>query len=106
MASTSVQDVLGRIANIDPARVEGLQAVVLFDLSGEGGGQWTATIADGQVQVEEGQSSSPDVTLSMKAEDLVAVASGELNPVSAFMQGRITVSGDMSLAMRMQTILT
>lgn len=106
MAPASVQDVLDRIATIDPARVEGLQATVLFDLSGEGGGQWTATIADGQVQVEEGRSSSPDVTLSMEAQDLVAIASGQLNAVSAFMQGRIKISGDMSLAMRMQTILT
>jgi acyl-CoA dehydrogenase len=42
----------------------------------------------------------------MDAQDLVALANGELNAMSAFMQGKIKVSGDMSLAMRLQSILT
>jgi len=46
------------------------------------------------------------MTLSMAAQDLVALSNGELNAVAAFMQGRIKVSGDMALAMRLQSILT
>jgi putative sterol carrier protein len=34
------------------------------------------------------------------------MSNGELNAVAAFMQGRIKISGDMSLAMRLQSILT
>ncbi|MBE9506994.1 MAG: SCP2 sterol-binding domain-containing protein, partial [Chloroflexi bacterium] len=37
--------------------------------------------------------------------DFVAIANGELNPISAFMQGKVKVSGDMALAMRLQSIL-
>lgn len=106
MAITSVQDVLDHIGSLDPAKIEGIDAVILFDLSGEGGGKWTATLADGKVKVEEGETASPSMTLSMAAQDLVAMAKGELNAVAAFMQGKIKVSGDMSLAMRLQTILT
>ena len=106
MAITSVQDVLDHIGSLDPAKIEGIDAVILFDLSGEGGGKWTATLADGKVKVEEGETASPNMTLSMAAQDLVAMAKGELNAVAAFMQGKIKVSGDMSLAMRLQTILT
>jgi putative sterol carrier protein len=29
---------------------------------------------------------------------------GDLNPVAAFMQGRLKVEGDMSLAMRLQAL--
>ena len=47
MPIKSVQDVLNNIHRVDPAKVEGLDAVILFDLSGEGGGKWTATIAGG-----------------------------------------------------------
>jgi putative sterol carrier protein len=106
MAITSVQDVLDNISRVDKTKIEGINAVILFDLSGEEGGKWTATLADGEVKVEEGETASPSMTLSMDAQDLVAMSNGELNAVAAFMQGRIKVSGDMSLAMRLQSILT
>jgi putative sterol carrier protein len=106
MAITSVQDVLDNIGRLDPSRIEGINAVMLFDLSGEGGGKWTATLADGKATVEEGETATPSMTLSMAAQDLVAISTGELNAVAAFMQGKIKVSGDMSLAMRLQSILT
>ena len=106
MAITSVQSVLDNISRVDKTKIEGLNAVILFDLSGEEGGKWTATLADGEVKVEEGETASPSMTLSMDAQDLVAMSNGELNAVAAFMQGRIKVSGDMSLAMRLQSILT
>ena len=105
MAIRSVQDVLDNIHRVDPAKIEGVDAVILFNLTGDGGGKWTATIADGEVTVEEGETTSPTMTLSMAGQDLVALSNGELNPVSAFMQGRIKVSGDMSLALRLQNIL-
>ena len=105
MAIKSVQDVLDNIHRVDPAQIEGVDAVILFNLTGDDGGKWTATIADGQVTVEEGETASPTMTLSMAGQDLVALSNGELNPVSAFMQGRIKVSGDMSLALRLQNIL-
>ena len=105
MAIKSVQDVLDNIHRVDPAKIEGVDAVILFNLSGDGGGKWTATIANGEVTVEEGETASPTMTLSMAGQDLAALANGELNPVSAFMQGRIKVSGDMSLALRLQNIL-
>ncbi len=106
MAVTTVQEVIQRVTGVDPSRLQGMSGVVLFDLSGEGGGKWTLTIAEGKVNVEEGQTSPPNVTLSMNASDFVAMANGQLNPVSAFMQGKIRVTGDMSLAMRLQSILT
>jgi len=106
MAATSVQEIMERIANLDPSRAQGINGVALFDLSGEGGGKWTISVSDGEISVEEGETTPPDVTLSMAADDFVAMANGELNPVSAFMQGRIKMSGNTALAMRLQSILT
>jgi len=105
MAITTAQEVFDGLKNVDPAKVQGINGVFLFDLSGEGGGKWTLTLADGEAKVEEGETASPSVTLLMDAQDFAAMSSGELNAVSAFMQGKIKISGDMSLAMRLQSIL-
>jgi putative sterol carrier protein len=105
MAITNVQEVLDRIQTLDPAKLQGLNAVILFDLSGEGGGKHTLTLANGKAKVEQGQTATPNMTLSMGAKDLIAMSNGELNAMSAFMQGKIRISGDMSLAMRLQNIL-
>jgi putative sterol carrier protein len=101
-----VQEVLDHIDQLDPAKLEGIDAVILFNLSGEGGGQWTATLADGKAKVEEGKTAPPDMTVSVAAQDLIAISNGQLNPVAAFMRGRIKISGDMMLAMRLQSILS
>ncbi len=104
--SATIKEIFERIANVDAARIQGINGVILFELSGEGGGKWTLALADGKAKLEEGETASPDVTISMDASDFVAMTSGELNAVSAFMQGKIRISGDMSLAMRLQSILT
>ncbi|OQY19677.1 MAG: hypothetical protein B6I35_11405 [Anaerolineaceae bacterium 4572_32.2] len=106
MAVTTVQEVFARMPDLDPSKVQGLDAVIVFELSGEGGGEWTLTVEDSKIKVEEGTADSPSMTLSMDGQDFVAMSNGELNATSAFMQGKIKISGDMSLAMRLQSILT
>ncbi len=103
---SSVQEIINNLRNVDPSRVAGINAVILFDLTGEGGGKWTVKIADGKVDVDEGATDTPNMTLSMSSTDFQAMTRGELNAVNAFMQGKIKVSGDMSLAMRLQSILS
>jgi len=88
----------------DPGKLAGLDAIVLFDLSGEGGGQWTMTIANDQLSITEGATTAPTVTLKMAAADFVAMVKGNLNAAAAFMQGRLKIEGDMSVAMRLQTL--
>ena len=46
----------------------------------------------------------PTATLSLDAADAAAMERGELDPLAAFMAGRIRVEGDMGLVMQMQAI--
>jgi predicted lipid carrier protein YhbT len=106
MAFTSVGEILNGISELDLDKVQGINGVMLFDTAGEGGGKWTLTLTDDGVTVEEGETVEPDVTFAMEAQDFVAIANGELNAVTAFMQGKVKVTGNLALAMRLQSLLT
>ena len=47
-----------------------------------------------------------DVTLSADAETFEEILSGELNPTSAFMSGKLSIDGDMGTAMKLAAVLS
>lgn len=63
-----------------------------FDMDGEGGGQYTLVIDNGDVRVEEGLQGSADCKVSGKAKTLAAIAQGKENPMTAFMFGKVKTS--------------
>ncbi len=80
------------------------RAVFQFNLSGEGGGNWNVSVANGACKVTEGKASKADVTIAMAANDFAKMIAGELQPVAAFMQGKIRLQGDMAMAMKLQEL--
>ena len=106
MATTS--EVAGLFAQMaeqfDASKAGDTQATIQFDLSGEGGGKYWVKIADGTCETAEGEMEDAQMTLSASADDYLAIASGQLNPMQAFMTGKVKVKGDMGLAMKMQSI--
>jgi putative sterol carrier protein len=85
-----------------PDRAANMNAVVQFDLSGEGGGQWYVKIADGSCEVNQGVTENATATLRMEASDYVDMIAGRLNPVNAFMMGKVKVEGDLNTVMKFQ----
>ena len=88
--------------NADAAK--GMNSVIQFNLTGDGGGQYHVAIKDGACSVGEGAHASPNMTMTMAASDYVDMISGKLNGQMAFMSGKLKIAGDMSLAMKMQTL--
>jgi len=83
---------------------KGLNAIYQFDLSGDGGGKWQVAIKDQTIDVQEGQHATPNITISMSAQDYLDMLSGKLNGQVAFMSGKLRIAGDMGLALRMQSL--
>ncbi|SDO42464.1 SCP-2 sterol transfer family protein [Lutimaribacter pacificus] len=46
-----------------------------------------------------------DVTLTADTDTFQSMMSGDLNPTAAFMSGKLSVDGDMGMAMKLGTIL-
>jgi putative sterol carrier protein len=63
-------------------------------------------IAGGSVDMGAGGADSPDATIEQDYETAAALARSELNPVSAFMTGKIRINGSMMLLMQLQGALT
>lgn len=58
---------------------------------------------DGNVVSTENKDA--DCTVSVSMEDFLALTTGELNPMMAMMNGKIKLSGDMGVAMKLQSLL-
>ena len=59
--------------------------------------------AAGKVTNEDG---AADATINVSFADFVALAQGSLDPMSAFMGGKLKVLGDMSVAMKLQALFS
>lgn len=47
-----------------------------------------------------------DCTITLAKDDFIALAKGELDPMGAFMSGKLKVAGDMSVAMGLQSLFS
>ena len=89
--------------NADAAK--GMNSTIQFNLTGDGGGTYHIVIKDGTVTAQEGAAASPNMTMTVSAQDYLDIQSGKLNGQMAFMSGKMKIAGDMGLAMKLQTIL-
>lgn len=82
------------------ARVDGsgFGQSVKFDCGSDG-----AIVIDGATVSRE--DTAADCTIALSKDDLESMMAGELSPTAAFMQGKLKVDGDMSVAMALSQIL-
>lgn len=84
-----------------PQKAAGIDAVIQVVVTGEGGGEWTATIRDQKLVVETGRATFPRITASADARDVLDIANGRLDPMQAYMSGKVHMTGDLLFAMRL-----
>lgn len=80
------------------SRISNFDGVAKFVIPGEG-----AIMIDAQ-GVRAGDEEA-DVTLTAETEVFRAMLAGDMNPTMAFMQGKLTVDGNMGLAMKLGAAL-
>ena len=80
----------------------GLDAVLKFDCGSDGLIVIDAVATPNTVSNEDRDA---DCTVAITLENLNALLTGQLNPVTGFMSGKFKVSGDMGVAMKLQRVV-
>jgi putative sterol carrier protein len=88
-------------SRVDPAKAAGLNASYRFEI--DGAGEWLVEVDDGKVSVSE-NGGEADTTISTSADTFMQIANGDQNPTSAYMSGKLKVSGDLGQAMKLQKL--
>ena len=91
--------------NLVPEMAGATNALVQFDLSGKAGGTWWVKIHDGTAESGTGKpSEAATLTFLADAGDWVRIMTGQLDGMSAFMEGKLKIKGDRGLAMKFQSL--
>ena len=78
---------------------DGFAGIAKFVIGDEG-----AIIVDGDGA--RASDDDADVTLSADAETFQSILEGDLDPTAAFMSGKLSVDGDMGMAMQLAGVLS
>lgn len=88
------------VSALDARLGQGFEGVARFDIPGEG-----SILIDGAgVRAAQGAEEA-DVVLSADTDTFRAIFEGDLHPTSAFMSGRLSITGDMGMAMKLGAAL-
>lgn len=102
MSDITVEELMSRMPEAFIAdKAKGVEAVVQYNLTGDEGGKWVITIADGECSVVPGETENPTMVLTADAQDYKDVVTGKQDAMQAFMKGKLRLSGDLGLAMKL-----
>jgi len=90
---------------VDAEKIKDINGRILFSLSGDGGGEWGVVLDNGKVSVSEGAMAQPQLTVKTSTAIAEKLLSGGLNPMMAYMTGKIKIAGDMALGMKLIGLL-
>ncbi len=88
-----------------PELVKEMGAVYQFIVTGDGGGEWIIDFSGPNFKISTGKAKKPDCTFTASAKNLVNLFTGKLNPVFAFLTGKIKFT-DLYFASKLRPFFT
>lgn len=104
----SIKETMRQIKEIldqNPESIKNLQGSYQFEITDGQEEIYQLHFAGGQVQLIEGDSGKVDCSLKMASESFHKFLSGKLNGTVALMTGKLKLNGDMTKALKLETLL-
>jgi putative sterol carrier protein len=102
---TTIEEVFSQVCDeFRPAKALNERALIQLDFSSSDQGLYWVKIDNGTCMSGTGTAPGvPDVTLAIRAEDWLKVVNIEINPMTAYLQGKLKMQGNKSLALKLQS---
>ncbi|WP_422123297.1 SCP2 sterol-binding domain-containing protein [Planococcus sp. X10-3] len=88
--------------NKNPEPISGMDTVYQFEIDGE---TYQLQMKDGTAKILEDSVSDPNCTLIMSSDNFHKFLAGKLNGMTAFMTGKLKIQGDMTKALKLESIV-
>jgi len=85
-----------------PEKAREVNAIYAFKISGEGGGDWTVDLTADPPTCDRGDTGKAQCTIEVSHEDFKAMLGDPNAGMQLYFQGKLRVSGDPMLAMKLQ----
>jgi len=100
---TTARELMDRArTKLTPAIADQIGATYRFELSGDGGGTWVATLKN-PPKIEEADGPA-DCVLKLAASDFVELMEGRAEAPQLFFAGKLLIEGDLGLAMKLGSL--
>jgi putative sterol carrier protein len=101
----TIHELFEQLANrYNAASGRGLTKTFQWNITGDEAGVWAFKIVNGQGELIPGGVEKPDITITVGDKTWISIVEGKLGTRSTFMSGKLKVSGNMMLAMRLQQL--
>lgn len=87
-----------------PDKARALNAVFLFNITGDGGGTWTVDLKSDPPSCKEGDGGGAECTIEVANEDFTAMLKEPQLGMQLYFQGKLKVTGDPMLATKLQQL--
>ena len=87
-----------------PDKAREVNAIYAFKISGEGGGEWTCDLTASPPTCVRGDTGKAQCTVEVAHEDFKTMLSDPNAGMQLYFQGKLRVSGDPMLAMKLQEL--
>ncbi|XP_046411777.1 hydroxysteroid dehydrogenase-like protein 2 [Neodiprion virginianus] len=93
-------------ANLSSELVNKTGAIFQFNVKGDEASTWFIDLKNGKGTAGKGEPGQPaDATLTMDSKNFFAMFGGKLKPATAFMTGKLKITGSLQKAMKLETLM-
>ncbi len=103
-ATVSFTEVIPTNIRRDPAKARAVDGVFVFRISGEHGGVWTVNLKD-DLGVTPGEAADPDCIIEVSNEEWRRMTDNPNSAMQLYFGGKLKVTGNAILALRLQSVI-